>query len=232
MEGNRFILCTCRAHPSNSVEVLGLCRQSFHWLASGVGRWHWSLFGSPGGSIGVQAQILLHPHGQVGHKVSLLGCHSPRHMLLAWQKLGLYPDGYAHLFAAWRSRMERLSTRRIERNESHLEQFTHCYHVVFLAYCDKIRFGRSNFLQRVAPRSLGYWQYCPRYKKPDGLCVFPYLVQFFKSRLFSFLSDHYCPLCSGDCILVRHLVFTVERNSTSLDTFEQQALITILTIII
>ena len=159
MEGNRFILCTCRAHPSNSVEVLGVCRQSFHWLASGVGRWHRALFGSPGGGIGVQAQILLHPHGQVGHKVSLLSC-------------------------------------------------------------DKIRFGRANLLQRVAPRSLGYWQYCPRYKKPDGLCVFPYLVQFFKSRLFSFLSDHYCPLCSGDCILVRHLVFTVERNSTSLDTFE------------
>ena len=58
MAGYRFILCTCRAHPSNSVEVLGLCRQSFHWLASGVGRWHRALFGSPGGSIGVQAQIL------------------------------------------------------------------------------------------------------------------------------------------------------------------------------
>ena len=82
MAGYRFILCTCHAHPSNSVEVLGQRRQPFYWLVSGVGWWHRALSGSPGGYIGVQTQILLHPHGQVGHKVSFLGCHSPRHMLL------------------------------------------------------------------------------------------------------------------------------------------------------
>lgn len=158
MEGNRFILCNCSTHPSNCVEVLGLRRQPLHWLASGVGTRHRALSGSPGSCIDIQAQIILHPHGQVGHKVCLHVCHSPRHMLLAWPKLEPYSDGYAHLFAAWRSRMERLSARRTDGHEPHLKQFSHCHHVVFLAHCHKVRYRRPNLLRRVASRMLlGAW---------------------------------------------------------------------------